>query len=146
MNFSFVFQLYFSSAINYVQLNYKFLPSIQHSLATSKLVVPRVSSRTHPKKQSKSKEKTCAILGGRAQKDVFPFTQEKNGGRVQKIEKNDDFRRTSTCNEKLVICVCSKTHCCDIVPVKRIIVKDTTLTTQCFFVCFIFIGLITTSI
>ena len=27
------------------------------------------------------------ILGGRAQKDVFPFTQEKNGGRVQKIEK-----------------------------------------------------------
>ena len=28
----------------------------------------------------------------------------------------------------------------------RIIVKDTTLTTQCFFVCFIFIGLNTTSI
>ena len=49
------------------------------------------------KKVVKRQEKNAyAILGGRAQKDVFPFTQEKNGGRVQKIEKNDDFRRTST--------------------------------------------------
>ena len=40
-------------------------------------------------------KKTSAILGRRAQKDVFPFTEEKNGGRVQKIE-NNGFRRTST--------------------------------------------------
>ena len=33
------------------------------------------------------RKKACGILGGRAQKDVFPFTQEKNGGRVQTIEK-----------------------------------------------------------
>ena len=38
-----------------------------------------------------AREKTCAILGGRAQKDVFPFTHEKNGGRVQKIEKIMNF-------------------------------------------------------
>ena len=50
MNFSFVFKLYFLSAFNYVQLNYKFLPCIFHSLLTSKLVAPYVSSRTHPKK------------------------------------------------------------------------------------------------
>ena len=39
------------------------------------------------KSSPRARKKTCAILGGRAQKDVFPFTQEKNGGRVQKIEK-----------------------------------------------------------
>ena len=57
MNFSFVFKLYFSSASNYVQLNNKFLSCISHFLSTSKLMVPCVSSRTHPKKQSKGREK-----------------------------------------------------------------------------------------
>ena len=47
---SLVFKLYFSSASNNVQLNYKFLSCISHFLSTSKLMVPCVSSRTHPKK------------------------------------------------------------------------------------------------
>ena len=34
----------------------------------------------------------CAILEGRAQKDAFPFSQEKNGGRVQKSKNNEDRR------------------------------------------------------
>ena len=33
------------------------------------------------------RKEACGILEGRAEKDVFLFTQEKNGGRVQKIEK-----------------------------------------------------------
>ena len=32
------------------------------------------------------RKEACAILEGRAQKHVLPFTQGKNGGRVQKIE------------------------------------------------------------
>ena len=32
------------------------------------------------------RKEACAILEGRAQKRVLPFTQGKNGGRVQKIE------------------------------------------------------------
>ena len=32
------------------------------------------------------RKEACEILEGRAQKHVLPFTQEKNGGRVQKIE------------------------------------------------------------
>ena len=37
-------------------------------------------------------KKACAILEGRAQKDAFPFSQEKNGGRVQKSTNNEDRR------------------------------------------------------
>ena len=36
------------------------------------------------KSNPRARKKACAILGGRAQKDEFPFTREKNGGRVQK--------------------------------------------------------------
>ena len=93
MNFSFVFKLYFSSAFNYVQLNYKFLPCIFHSLLTSKLVVPYVSSRTHPKSSPRvvAKKSLCNLGRARSQKGVFPLAQEKNGGRVQKNdEKNND--------------------------------------------------------
>ena len=89
MNFSFVFKLYLSSTFYYVQLNYKFLPRIQHSLPTSKLhwcCHAFLQERIH-KSSPIAGGKACAILEGRAQKDVFPFTQEKNGGRVQKIEK-----------------------------------------------------------
>ena len=85
MNFSFVFKLYFSSAINYVQLNYKFLPSTPLRLPSRwchAFLQERIQKST-----PRARKKTCAILGGRAQKDVFPFTQEKNGGRVQKVEK-----------------------------------------------------------
>ena len=45
---------------------------------------------------------------GRARKDVCPFTQEKNRGRVQQIEKSNDFRSSSTWNERFVICFCSR--------------------------------------
>ena len=90
------------------------------------------------KSSPRARKKTCAILGGRAQKDVFPFTQEKNGGRVQKIEKNDDFRRTSTWNEKLVICVCSKTHCCEIMPVNAHNCKRHHTNNSVFFCLFYF--------
>ena len=38
------------------------------------------------------RKEACAILEGRAQKDVFLFTQEKNGGRVQKSKNNEDRR------------------------------------------------------
>ena len=37
-------------------------------------------------------KKACAIVGGRAQKDALPLTQEKNGGRVQKSKNNEDRR------------------------------------------------------
>ena len=89
MNCSFVFKLYFSPASNYVQINYKFLYCISHFLSTSSLVVPCVSSRTHPKKVIQGQgKKACAILKGRApKKDVFSSAQEKNGGRGQKTEK-----------------------------------------------------------
>ena len=39
------------------------------------------------KSNPRAGKKACAILGGRAQKDVFSFTREKNGGRVQKNKK-----------------------------------------------------------
>ena len=39
------------------------------------------------KSSPRAGKKACAILKGRAQKDAFPSTQEKNGGRGQKIEK-----------------------------------------------------------
>ena len=38
------------------------------------------------------RKEACAILEGRAQKHVLPFTQEKNGGRVQKSKSNEDRR------------------------------------------------------
>ena len=58
--------------------------------------------------------------------------KKKNGGRVQKKLKNKefDFRRTSTWNERLVICVFarSRTHWCDTMSVNSCCcVKDTTL-------------------
>ena len=149
MNFSFVFKLYLSSTFYYVQLNYKFLPRIQHSLPTSKLhwcCHAFLQERIH-KSSPIAGGKACAILEGRAQKDVFPFTQEKNGGRVQKM-KNNDFRRTRYLKWKISdLRVCSKTHWCDIMPVNaRNCVKDTTLTTQCFLGCFIFIAVSARSI
>ena len=88
MNFSFVFKLYFSSASNNVQLNYKFLSCISHFLSTSKLVVPCVSSRTHPKKYSKGREKSlCDLERARPKKMCLHPLEKKNGGRGQKIEK-----------------------------------------------------------
>ena len=92
-------------------------------------------------------KKACAILGGRAQKDALPLTQEKNGGRVQKSKNNED-RRIRPEIEKLVICVFAVEHADVTMLVNaRNCVKGTTLTTRCFlFVLFSFDGLITTSI
>ena len=57
------------------------------------------------------REKVCAILEGRAQNDVLLFTQEKKMEvESKKSWKNNDFRRTSTWNEKLVICVFAVKH------------------------------------
>ena len=93
------------------------------------------------------RKEACAILEGRAQKDVFLFTQEKNGGRVQKSKNNED-RRIRPEIEKLVICVFAVEHADVTMSVNaRNCVKGTTLTTQWFlFVSFSFDGLITTSI
>ena len=110
MNFSFVFKLYFSSTFNYVQLNYKFLLCILHSLPTSKLVVPCVSSRTHPKVvQGQWEKKACVILGGRAPKKVsFHWLRKKM--EVESKKKNEKKWRSSTWNGKLVICVFAVGH------------------------------------
>ena len=125
-NFSFVFKLYFSSTFNYVQLNYKFL-----SLTSFRLPGWRCHAFLQERIQKSSPRagrKACVILGGRAQRDVFPFTQEKNGGIVQKM-KNNDYWCTSTWNENQVICVFAMGHT-DVTQCQSMSVIDTTLTTQ----------------
>ena len=80
----------------------------------------------------------CAILGGRAQKDALPLTQEKNGGTVQKSKNNED-RRIRPEIEKLVICVCSRTCRCDNVSECSKLCKRHHTHNSVLFVCFIFI-------
>ena len=57
------------------------------------------------KKVVQGQEKSLCDLERARQKDVFPITQEKNGGRVQKIEKNNDFRRTRPEMKHLFVCL-----------------------------------------
>ena len=82
MNFSLVFKLYFSSTFNYLQLNYirtPFrLPSWCHALLQERI------QTSSPKAVEKS---LCDFGRARPKKDVVPFSQEENGGRVQ---KNDE--------------------------------------------------------
>ena len=140
MNFSFVLKLYFSSASNYAQYHYKFLSCIKHFLSTSKLnwwchafLQERIQ-----KSSPRALKKACAILKGRAQKDVFPSTQKKMEVEAKKLKKND-FRCTSAWNKKVsYLCVCSRTHWCDTMSVSaRNYVRDTTFTTL-FFIFFYF--------
>ena len=88
-------------------------------------------------------------MKGRAQKGSIN-RQEKLGGRVQKTEKYMIFDVLVPEMEKLVIFVFTEenilTHHITSVNARFNVLKDITLTTQCFFVCFIFIGVITTSI
>ena len=88
MNFSFVFKLYFSSTFNYVQLNYKFLACIYQSLLASKLVWCHAFLQERIQKSSPwVGKKLVRSWEGAPKKTCSPFLQEKDGGRVQKIEK-----------------------------------------------------------
>ena len=94
----------FHQLFNYVQLNYKLISTLHSALP---LVLPCVSSRTHPKKVVQGQEKkACAILRGRAQKEVFPFTQEqKKWKQSPKKWKIMLFEVLISEIKKLVICV-----------------------------------------
>ena len=88
MNFSFVFKLYFSSALKYLQLNYKFLSCIYHFLSTSTLGGAMRFFKNASKKVVQGQgKKLVRSWKGAPKRDVFPSTQEKNGGRSQKTEK-----------------------------------------------------------
>ena len=148
MNFSFAFKLYFSSTFNYVHCSTtNFYPAFSTSFRLQCWWCHAFLQERIQKSGPWAGKTACVILGGCAQNGVFPFTQEKMEVESKNL-KNNDFRRTSTWKEKLVICVFAVKHTwSDIMPVNaRNCVKDTTLTTQFFLVCFIFIGLITTSI
>ena len=90
------------------------------------------------KSSPRARKKLVRSWEGAPKKMCFHSLKKKNGGRVQKIEKKDDFRRTSTWNEKLVICVCSKTHCCDIMPVNAHNCKRHHTNNSVFFCLFYF--------
>ena len=87
MNFSFVFKLYFSSTFYYVHCSTTNFYSVTHPSDVQVGGCPAFLQERIQKNKPRAGKKACEILGGRAQKDVFPFTREKNGGRVQKIEK-----------------------------------------------------------
>ena len=90
MNFSCFKTLFFINfLITYNSTTNYFLPCIQRSLSILKLVTCHAFLQERIQKSSpRIGKKAFAILRGRAQKDVFPYTQEqKNGGRVQKNEK-----------------------------------------------------------
>ena len=83
-----VVQLYYSSTFNYVQLNYNNInvhavSTIQHLTSNFDIGgVMRFFKNASKKLKQCRKQTPFAILRGRAQKDVSPFTLEK----VQKRE------------------------------------------------------------
>ena len=79
----------------------------------------------------------CDLERARPKKMCFHPLKKKMEVEAKKL-KNNDFRCTSTWNKKVsYLCVCSRTHCCDTMPVSaRNCVKDTTITTLFFVVLF----------
>ena len=83
-DFSFVFKLYFSSKFNYVHCSTtNFYPAFRTSFLLPGWWCHAFLQERIQKSGPWVGKKSCANLGGRAQKDVFPITQEKNRVRVQ---------------------------------------------------------------
>ena len=88
MKVSFVFKLYFSSTFNYVHCSTtNFYPAFNTPFRLPGWWCHAFLQERIQKVIQGQEKKAFVILGQRAQKDVFPSTQEKNGGGVQKIEK-----------------------------------------------------------
>ena len=110
MNNSFVFKLYFSSTFNYVQLNYKFLACIEQSLLASKLVWCHAFLQERTQKSIPWVGKKLVGSWEGAPKNMCCHSLKKKMEVESKKLKNNDFRRTSTWNEKLVICLLAVKH------------------------------------